>query len=231
MLVAYFDESGIHGSEAEVTTVAGFIGHTLEWADLEFVWKKKIFPNQCFHAAECQNKHKTLFVELAGLIAERRLIPIAGAVRRDDWNYCSSRIVKERLPTPYHAALMMAFIQALNFIKNHYPSEFLSFVFATCPQYDHYVREVHDVLINDNKHWGNIGSLSFGCPQELIPLQAADLYSYENYQELISQNTRLMPPKPIRPALKIINQMTGMESRIATVEMLHRMSEEHEAIQ
>src|SRR5712692_10062926 len=63
MLVAYFDESGTHGREAEVTTIAGLVGDSIEWSRLELPWKKRLaeIPSNLgkittFHATDCAGK-------------------------------------------------------------------------------------------------------------------------------------------------------------------------------
>jgi hypothetical protein len=63
MLVAYFDESGTHGQASKVTSVAGLLGHSLEWSRLELPWKKRLraIPERLgkiatFHATDCENQ-------------------------------------------------------------------------------------------------------------------------------------------------------------------------------
>jgi hypothetical protein len=229
MLVAYFDESGMHDSE--VITVAGFIGDSSEWFEFNRKWKDAIFPETSFHASRIADKSN--FVNLAHLIAGMAFVPVAGSVRRDDWNaYCRGKSIAtdDEIPTPYHAALMMAFIIARDWVNAHYPDEYLHFVYATHEQYNPAIRGAHAALKRNQEKGGKIASLTFESPEECMPLQAADLYSYETYQEILLRGDFTEPPPPSWPPLKVFHKMAGLSSFRATPEMLGRLAEEHELI-
>jgi hypothetical protein len=238
MLVAYFDESGTHGNEANVTTVAGLVGDAREWGRLELPWQKRLGLIRCFHATDCQAQGRDfknftrqqsaqLFIDLATLVADRELVPVAGAVYRDDWQYGASDKVKRYLPTRFHAALGMAIIQVHNLVKEVAPSEPVALVFAQHPEYQGFTEAIHDVF-RHSKHWSNMGSLTIGTPKELIPLQVADLYAYENYKELLTQLNEPGLPAPKREPLKIIHKSRHVDSRFAGIEMLHRLADSFE---
>src|SRR5712671_616041 len=101
MLAAYFDESGTHGQESRVTTVAGLVGDSrVGWSRLENPWKKRLaaIPERLgkistFHATDCANQSEDfirfsksdsaqLSDDLATLIAGQELMAVGASVYR-----------------------------------------------------------------------------------------------------------------------------------------------------
>lgn len=232
MLVAYFDESGTHGEEAEVTTVAGFIGDTIEWNRLEPLWKKRLGTISSFHATDCQAKDgefisfdtdqsRSLFVDLAKIIADRRLIAVAGSVYKDDWNYAATPAMKKHFTSRFHQSLILAFLWTLKIVGENAPDECVAFVLARHDEYNDFAEALHSALSGNR----NLGSLTFCDPQHLAPLQAADLYAFETYRELLRQSKEergLIEPK--REAYRIIHAALPDENRIVDIDTLNAMA-------
>lgn len=238
MLIAYFDESGTHGEQARVTTVAGLLGDSIEWARLELPWKKRLAPLTCFHASHCESQlndfkdftksqSQQMIVDLSLLISCRKLIPVGGAVYRDDFNYAASDKIKKYFPSRFHASLAMAILRTSIFAQVHAPGEKVAFVFAEQQEYREYTKTLHDVLYH-GLQWGNIGSLTIAKPANSIELQAADLYTYEISRELLTQLDEPGLSGPKREAMKIIFNSMHIESYVATIEMLHRLVDEYD---
>jgi hypothetical protein len=233
MLVAYFDESGTHGREAKVTTVAGLVGDSIEWARLELPWRTRLGGISCFHATDCASTERhfrhlsrpeanLLAQDLASLIAQRKLVSIGASVYRDDWDYGASEKLKAQFHTPYHLCVTLAIMQACKASANHDP---VAFVFAKQNEYEAYARTIHSVIEENSADHSAIGSLTFASPQCVIPLQAGDLYAYETYKELLTQLATPGLTAPARSPMKIICEALGARNVIANIEYLHKCSD------
>lgn len=244
MLVAYFDESGTHGKASRVTTVAGLLGHTTYWHRLELPWKKRLAAIEpalgsvaTYHATDCANQDKdfrkfskadseTLAIDLATLIADRdELIAIGAAVYRDEWEYCASPKLKSQFRTPYHFCLTMALMQICDVSRNGANSDPVALVFAKQGEYDDYSKAIHEIAYESDRFRKYLGNFSFGQPRCVIQLQAADLFSYETYRELLTQLDEPELKMAKREPLRIIDKKIRNECAIAGLEMLHKFSD------
>ena len=240
MLVAYFDESGTHGNQSRVVTVAGLLGDTLEWARIEPPWKKLLGEIGVFHATDCANQEgnfryltkrqsASLADGFASLVADRRLVTIGASVYMDDWNYGASPALKAQWKTPYHFCLSVAIIQACKASKELAGDDTIAFVFATQPQFEGYARFIHEVY-GESESFPSVGSLCFASPQSVIPLQAADLYSYETYRELLAQLDTPGLTAPARSSMRIIESALPSRNVVANINYLHKCSDGLESV-
>jgi hypothetical protein len=230
MLVAYFDESGTHGKKSRLVTVAGLIGDSTDWARIEPPWKRRLGDIACFHATDCAGSKKgfahlsepacaLLSSDLAALIANRALVPIGASVYTDEWEYAASSEMKAQYRTPYHFCLSVAILLACQASGHGDP---VAFVFAEQREYEDYSRAIHEVF---SQNFEGIGSLSFAKPECVIPLQAADLYAYETYRELLTQLKTPGMSGPARPDMKTICRALRTISIFAGIEMLHKSAD------
>lgn len=239
MLVAYFDESGTHGEAARVTTVAGLVGDSREWARLEYEWRKRLGQIKCFHATDCAagdgefrglsvEDRRDLSINLAKIIASSgdRLVAVGGAVYRDDWNYAVSDIIKAQFHTRYHFCLSMALMQVSELSLKHADGDPVAYVFAKHDEYGEYAQTIHEVFSKSKTL--PIGHMGFGEPKCVVPLQMADLYAYENYKELLTQLDEPGLRVAKREQLQIIHKGIFNDSRIATVGCIHAIATDFE---
>jgi hypothetical protein len=236
MLVAYFDESGTHGRQSEVVTVAGLVGDTRSWNRIEHQWKKRLGAIETFHATDCAagsrefatvEKHECdrISNDLASLIAAQKgeLCAVGMSVYRDDWEYCASDIVKKQCKTMYHFCLLMVLLQVNQLSQERAGGEPVAFVFAKQSQYEDYALAIHEVF-RQIETYSSIGHLEFGEPRCVVPLQAADLYAYETYRELISNRLESRPTQRLQ--LTTIDNGIEVRSRYAGPEFLNPTSEQ-----
>lgn len=193
MLVAYIDETGTHSSSL-VAGVCGFIGTAIEWVRLERPWASCLArcKSSVFHATECEEGEGEYFGKSRGIrdalltgltdeLINRRLSIVSSMVAQQDWNRCASAKIKKRFKTPYHFCFE-AMIQRLCAWSREYGSgEPVALVFADQPQYRERAIKVYEHY-RYGIRYPQLGSLSFEKPQQVIPLQAADLLSYWTYQ-------------------------------------------------
>ena len=235
MLVAYFDESGTHGNQSRVTTIAGLVGDSIEWSRLESPWKKRLGAIACFHATDCAAtkldfKHLSkpeaagLMEDMAALISDRNLVAIGASVYHDDWNYGASVKLKAQFRSPYHFCVSLAIMQACKVSNDYAGGDPVAFVFAEQNQYDEYSRTIHDVF-RSNDDFPNAGHFGFGKPKCVLPLQAADLYAYETYRELLYQLDTPNMHAPERSPMKIMLRKLTSRSVIADIAYLHSVGD------
>lgn len=133
-------------------------------------------------------------------------------------------------PTPYHFCLSATLVQINAISKQFWNSDPVAFVFANQPEYQDYAKSIHEVFAQ-NKRFRAVGSLTFAEPRCVIPLQAADLYSYENYRHILANiENPENSGEPTRAQLKIIADQLGQKSQYAPLEMLHHMADEFDKL-
>ena len=213
MLVAYFDESGIH-DHSKVISVGGLIGQMREWDRLQKPWKKNLAVQKIewFHAYECEEGveqfvglsrplRESLVNGLSIALCERHLAYVGGALLRDAWDSTPPGLRRGYADSPYAFCVSTAIIRACDFAQAIGKKERAAIVFALPKLADRELAlRVHATLSNED--YPGIGSISFSTPQELIQLQAADLIAYESYRYLASRVTQGRGNFTIRPALK-----------------------------
>jgi len=198
--------------------------------------EKRLGPVPCFHATDCENQDgdfckftkpqsAKLAADLAELIADRKLIAIGGSVYRDDWNYAASARMKKSFPDPYYFCFGMAISQAAHVSAESAGGEPVSYVLAHHQEYGVNAAELFKAC-GEMMATECIGSDSVAKPKCLIQLQAADLFAYENYRELIYQLDNPGMTAPARENMKTIARAIRMESKFANVDNLHVIANE-----
>lgn len=239
MLVAYFDESGIH-DHSKVVSVAGLLADTSEWARLEQPWREQLSrpwlpKNLWFHAYECEEGveqfdgiqrpvREALANGLTNAILDRSMAFIGGSVFREDWERCTPQAFRNRFADPYDFCFEFAIQHVAEYVSEHFPGEFAAVVVAV-PQDSRrlYVEKIHD-LYQRSGAYPALGSLSFNRPQTLIQLQAADLVAFEHYQQLLLRWKYGREGMPRRPNFqKMINSSLPVQSGFHDCKSLERL--------
>ena len=200
VLRAYFDESGTH-DDATVTGVAGCVADGNAWAELENKWAallarirdetgKKIAE---FHAFKCDAGNEEWFgidrsirdayaIGFTNLLARRDVFhSFAISVSVEGWNSLVTPEFKAKFISPYHLCAEQCFGQSLHLSKKVYSDAPIEIIYAA---HEEYSSTLHSALaIYLNSQFGkSVKSIAFSRPNECIPLQTADLVSYEHYK-------------------------------------------------
>jgi hypothetical protein len=199
-LRAYFDESGLHG-DATVTGVAGFVANLEAWTELEDRWAELLsrVRNETgkniteFHAAMCDAGNDEWFgidrsirdayaIGFTNLIAKKDVFHSLGiSVSVKEWNALVTTEFKTRFISPYHLCAEQCFAQSLHISNIFYGKTHIELVYAAHEKYSPTLHSVFTIYLNGQ--FGNsVKSVAFARPSECIPLQAADLVSYEHYR-------------------------------------------------
>lgn len=210
MLQAYMDESGSH-DESSRCLVAGYWGEVNEWRQFERAWRAVLESEGVpeFHAknfwprprvrefAEWSDARHAHFIDrLLTIIQSHEIYPFGCGVDIGEWKkipekfkrvfsgYHHNQAVKDKrlkplfLPFQFVAVRIATYCQAgvtMNFVFDQ--SQQTSAQLAKCfSDLKLEARESDDPLLN------HLGELSFADSHRTLPLQAADLLSYEVYR-------------------------------------------------
>lgn len=214
MLYAYLDEGGTH-AQSPVVTICGLVASADLWSALEPDWQEKLDNVQVpyFHAAPCEAGDKpyqnvarpfreSLFSGLATVIAKHKPIVINVAVKRADWDAAKAR-GETAFADPYHQVFEFAMQQLAQWSLVAMSGEPIALMFAKHPHYEEQGEQIFRLYAHSI--WGNVfAALAFGNPERIIPLQAADLVTYEKTRREVAKQTD--PNILMRPALRILSE-------------------------
>ncbi len=189
MLKAYFDESGPSGRV--VVAIAGYVGTERMWTDIEAPWcdELALFAKKgvkTFHMTECIAQKDEfarlerpfvngIVITLSQLSGQSGLTPISSAVVLDDWD----KVVTDpeflrQFPKPFDLCFEDIVRQLAEWGKRYTPQEHIAPMFAY--QREHHSRMSEMARVYGGRDWyKKVGPISFGYPDQVFQLQAADL--------------------------------------------------------
>jgi hypothetical protein len=235
MLVAYFDESGTTDRD-DVALIGGLVADLEYWRELEAPWKAILnrFGIGCYHAVDCEHRNGEFEPSerpireaiTVGLTNELCKVPFQGfvsAVYREDYRFSPAEIRRRTMNDPLYLAFELCLQQISSYSISFADSEKIDLIFARHNDYQENERAIHTNYLRQASTWGRgIGSIEFGDPAESVPLQAADLISYESYRYYCGQRRKPVPPR--RLAWKYIEQADrGMSLIIHDLESLQNI--------
>jgi hypothetical protein len=195
MLQAYFDESWTQPQNQGVAAIAGYVATKDVWAAIEKPWadQLKLYEAQglkTFHAAHCcgdigyeefaliDTFHRmSILSNLSGLLENADVQPIWSAVYTEDWNdTVTDPDFLARFPDPFCLCFEHVTWQLANWTRRKANGERVAPMFARQKQYEPWMSLALD---GHGKHSDVLGSIAFGYPSQVVPLQAADLLAHE----------------------------------------------------
>ncbi|MHB8455356.1 MAG: DUF3800 domain-containing protein [Acidiferrobacterales bacterium] len=203
MLIAYFDESGVH-SGAQMTAISGFVATTETWTNIEREWKRQLetFRVPYFHAAECQagkgpfsslqrELRDILAKNLTKIICEYKPVGLGNVVVTADWETMDwtspgAKRLRERYPNPYDLCFDASMQNIVTWSTEYANDEPVALVFAEQTQFDSWALSVFKTYKNHPDWSKRYLSLKFERPINVMPLQAADLIANQTYHHSLS---------------------------------------------
>jgi hypothetical protein len=232
MLRAYFDESGTHG-EAYVTSIAGYVATKEVWQAVEAGWNdvlgyyRERTPVRAFRASEClaepgrgqfatldQFHRLAIAKRLSEVLGGSEVWPIWCAVVVDDWQAVAPADFRQRYKKPFDLCFEHVMVQLWSWMQRQTNGEKVSPMFAHQTEYAPIMAEVEKAYRSDEGYRAVIGPIAFGWPEEVLPLQAADLMAHEAseyWRHVVYDEARLWNMGARRLMLNIIekNGWTG----------------------
>jgi len=213
VLWGYYDETG-HPSDPNVTAfgVCGLRATCAQWLTFNEAWKKLLAAEgiENLHMKTFYSRHHepyngwsdakkdSFLMSLVDLI--ETIKPVVGSMKKFPADGSERETIEEEWRESYHGCLRSSVMMLPAHAKVH-------FVFARHPeisqvsvdQYHGWVTDSYKQLWND---W-RVGTLSFGDPKDLVPLQAADYVAWE-----IARDARNGPdPDKMRPTMRRLRDM------------------------
>ncbi len=193
MLHAYFDESGTH-SDSPIVVVAGLAAEVRQWEKFVIEWKRILCDVGLpyFHAADfslgadpfdhLSKAEKThLMIRLTNTIRRRVAFRVWTAIVMDDYRQLFSKDTKEEKCFGLCAFGCASRLRWLAMQKSD--SYRIPYTFEHGGKGSHHAFKAFETLL-DGGHYAfyRNASLTISSRLEMIPLQAADLHSYEVYK-------------------------------------------------
>jgi hypothetical protein len=200
---AFFDETGTH-AEAPVTAIAGFIGKESEWTAVEDRWRSVLadlahLGVKSLHTAPAiaqegefnrvdKLTRNYVLTQLTAALGGSGILPICSGVVKDDWdNVAVDAAFLARFPKPFDLCFDDIIRQLAKWSRDYAGCELVVPMFA-------YQREYYSRMADIGKAYGaedwyrkTLGPISFGYPEQVIPLQGADLLAHEMGIEIANQ--------------------------------------------
>jgi hypothetical protein len=209
MLTAYFDDSGTHSS-SDIVCWAGLFGNQFQWASFDQDWKKRLHeslpgrdPINKFHMYDCQNalneysgwkRHEIDFFcdELGRVIVKNGLYGYALGIARKEWDAEVQGDRRRVLGDAEAYCVANCFLMAERWATRCAPHDKqLAFVFDKREHRIAKMEAVFDIFEKENKRQKlnllnprtpDLVSLTFSLSSKFRPLQGADLFAWEYYQ-------------------------------------------------
>ncbi len=226
MLVAYLDESGVHG-DADVCVVAGYFGGVNQWRQFERQWKSILvkFDISGFHAHRFWAKshgrsvgeyigwdkarRDRLIRELTSAITSRRIYPVAGAVDVKEWRsltddqrkWLSGAVTQGETfldPGARKKPYFLPFQSCIvNSVRYCKPGVRIHYVCDLNKNLCGYGLDLFQKYKTLSAKWGpSLGDIAFSSDADAVHLQAADLLAYQTYQYCKSRVLKPRSPVP-----------------------------------
>jgi Protein of unknown function (DUF3800) len=226
MFRAYFDESGIHG-ESKILVMACYLAPAKEWERFVPRWQAVLdkYDISVFHANHCngnkgifrrfrdnQTERNQFVVELLATISDRpRIIPFAAGVEFKSYDELFKPALSPNPEHPYYIAMKTLLSMVGIYLQDmrRLPStEKAACIFERQSEFSSRAISAFNFGLSD-KDWsvsGRFDSITFGSPEECIPLQAADALAYDTYREL--SRLQYHPERRVRPSYEVLTRNT-----------------------
>lgn len=215
MLTAYIDETG-HSQDPSKKYVglAGMVATSAQWEVFEGDWRQSLedfeIPNSFFHMTDFTHskgipyerwkddgqKRKDVLGRLMGIIGSTGM-SFGAVVRLDDYRATSVEFQSAMLD-PYYLCLQHCVHGAAIQTLYEAPEEKINVVFADQPEYRGKIGPLYAALRESKdmrEHGLRLGGHCVDKPQDLLPLQAADVIAYEvgQYFEKFAHRSDVAP--------------------------------------
>lgn len=225
MLTAYFDEAGHPDDPAlKYIALAGFVAPASEWEVFEHHWTATLRNarlNEPFHMKEFahstgqfttwkgkEEKRRLLFGRLVEVIRNTRAMPIGAAVSLLDFRSLTPAQQSSFLD-PYYVCFQTCVQGAGIEAIFERPEEKVAMVFSHHPEFSGRAAELWNAIKDSYEHGNRMDSYAVSAPEEVVQLQAADLFAYELLHEF--DNRILEPNCPMRWGMREILRMSRID--------------------
>jgi hypothetical protein len=220
MITAYFDDSGTHGTKADVVLVAGIFGTEARMDSLDRNWKRHLDapldglkPSiKRFQAYDCDKsigeferwtRTETDYFrhQLRAAIIESEVGAYGMACSRKDWDELIVGDLRSILGDPERFCINQCFVRALGWAQTNCFDPQMTFIFDHRPEaVQRYTAAVFDGFEKTTLPPPNLVGCAFLSSMKIRPLQAADLVAWELYRyanSILQSGSDVVAPKEI----------------------------------
>ncbi len=211
VLFAYLDESGLNPT-ARATVVGGLIGPINQWVAFEAEWRAALpAPITVFHTRDCQRGIKdyarmteaermALYDKLAMISAHYQFIAVAGSIINADWLSAKTDDgFRERYPSAYSFCFELCLLDIRRVAQAARQNVMVIYGFSDA--YANRAAFVGHAYEQSQRFAACISSCSANRPENVVPLQAADMLCYEIYHQYQSEKHGKGPVPRLLPLL------------------------------
>jgi len=218
---AYFDESGTDGQH-DITIISGFAARLSDWLAFNGRWRAQLDDDniKTFHYVECRGGNRQYrgwdrpasdrhLDKLAMQIASSPLGAITAGFMGNYERALARNPLGDQAAIRFPTAYAFVFEMLIDKIRREVGTgEKISLVFARQTQSQSRALEVYN-WHRDRGHWPEISTLTYAEPEEVIPLQPADMIAWETRRYLWNKNPDSWRGLPLLKRLIPKNEKDG----------------------
>jgi len=244
----FFDGSYEGRDNSRIISVAGFVAPLEIWEAFDEKWwsivRQPTHPLRLtrFHAFDCTHgidefeswkfaERLGLWGDLVGLLVDSKLVAIHAVLVREHFDALDEPM-KKRIGSPYHFLVEAAMQFGIGFVRDHYPSDEIWFVFDVENQpiaqesRQRYLNYIHD------PNWNrNLAGVAQSSSIKMAALQTADLLAYGGYRHYLKKfyPDALDMDFPLPPAfarlVKQVENTGGVYEKTALAKIVEQIKE------
>jgi hypothetical protein len=226
VLRAFMDESGTHDN-SPVVVVGLYVGKPKVWVEWTKDWNRNKKPIKVYHAVDCHNrdrefkgwerpKRDAFVAKMLPVLGRHPIVGIVVGIHMVAFRAAmeSHPELREMFGTPYTACFQWAVQTLISMLEEKGDNQRIAF-FHESNDYEEEANAAFSYLKAQKVLNNRIMTLTFGGKDDFVPLQAADVLSYEGNHLLRD------PSKPRRLPWEIMNPGADVDPEKFRIRVLH----------
>ncbi len=194
---SYFDDSGTHATSV-ATIIGGYVATKDVWKKIEKPWRETLLEFRdkgvsCFHASPCLGQFNEferlqrwechyIYKQLSDILQENDVHAIWAAVKNADWDAVTDVNFKIVYPSAYDFCIDRILSPLAGWSAKHAGGSPVGLVVAEQKEHEQETTATVASWRRQKIIQERIGPIAFDYPQNLVPLQTADMLAHEVYR-------------------------------------------------
>ncbi len=192
ILHACFDESG-KLADSQYVVFGGYVSHVIHWEHFSHAWlralrrhhMKHLHMHDVMRSKSDPTKRDAMLLEFANIINQHTLMATVCPISVNNFKALSAK-EKGKLVDPQYVAFETCMRGILRYLEPDMPSETIGVI---CDDTEQFAMGCYKLMTKLKARHPEMRkrfiSLCFADDEEYPPLQAADMWVYTNYQEML----------------------------------------------